>query len=167
MALPSRQEQIQGVQAELARSRGLPPYEAIDAAWLALLKATNMLPGKNEHVRTAALLQRLTPDSIRPVLHSAAVNTLLNLTPPLESLLTAAHEEIDGPHTARQLDVVRSQRQNTPHEALTKLVSVLRRVRNRRMHGFKTPDGPRDEEILTAATDILQQLGAVVLATLP
>jgi hypothetical protein len=95
------------------------------------------------------------------------VEKLLNLNPPLESLLTAPNEKNDAPRTARQLDSVRKDREASPHEALTKLVSVLRRVRNRRMHGFKAPDGPRDIEILTAATDILQKLGAVALETLP
>jgi len=36
---------------------------------------------------------------------------------------------------------------------------VLKRVRNRRAHGFKTPDGPRDRDILEASADILQSLG--------
>lgn len=166
MPLPSQAEQIQGIATELARSQGLPPYEAIDAAWLALLKAANTMPGQDEHERTATLLRRLPQDRLRPVLFCAGVETLLALDPPLESLLTAQHEEIDGPRTARQLDIVRTKREAEPYAALGKLVSVLRRVRNRRMHGFKTPDGPRDQEILTAATETLQRLGAVVLEVL-
>ncbi len=166
MSVLSTAKQIEGVKAELARSYGLSPYEAIDAAWLSLLKAANLCPGGDEIERMAALLQRMPLDGIRPILLCAAVDALLNLNPPLESLLTVPHEEIDPARTARQLDVVRAQRETAPHEALTKLVRVLRRVRNRRMHGFKTPDGPRDQEILTAATDILQQLGTVAVDTI-
>lgn len=168
MSVPSTAEQIQDVRAELERSRrSASSYDAIDAAWLALLKAVNLCPGDDEHKRTAALLQQLPADRITSVLLSAGVETLLDLDPPLESILTSPHEEIDGHRTARQLDVVRRERESSPHGALTKLVSVLRRVRNRRMHGFKAPDGrPRDDVILTAATDILQQLDEVALETL-
>jgi hypothetical protein len=163
MSVLSTAKQLEGAKAELARSYDLSPYEAIDAAWLALLKTANLCPGDDEIERMAALLQRMPLDGIRPILLCAAVDALLNLSPPLESLLTAPHEEIEADRTARQFDVVRAKRETAPHEALTKLVSVLRRVRNRRMHGFKTPDAPRDQEILTAATSILQQLGGVGL----
>lgn len=158
-------EQLKGITRELDRSRGLPAYEAIDAAWLALLKSANLMAGTDEHERITSLLEQLPEDRIHLMLLCASVDSLLDLQPPLESVLSEPHEEIDAARTARQLAVVRAKRDTEPIAALQKLVSVLKRVRNRRMHGFKTPDGPRDQEILMPSADILQQLAAIVLDT--
>jgi hypothetical protein len=150
---------LTAIRAELARSRGLPAYEAVDVAWVAVIKAANLLPGNSEHDRMLALLNRLPEAPLIAVLRSDAVNALLNLDPPLESLLTARHERIDKDRTARELALVRTKRDTEPREALHNLASVLKRVRNRRAHGFKTPAGPRDTEILAATASILQKIG--------
>lgn len=159
-------EQLRGIRAELARSRGLSAYEAVDVAWVAVVKTANLLPGNSEHDRMLALLDRLPENCIRPVLQRQAVDTLLNLNPPLESLLTANYERLNAPRTAEELAIVRAKRASDPKEALCKLADVLKRVRNRRAHGFKTPKGPRDKEILEASADILQTLGEAAVDAL-
>jgi hypothetical protein len=159
-------ERLKGISAEILRSRGLPAYEAVDVAWVALVKAANLLPGKSEHDRMLALLLRLPETPLRSILQSEALNVLLYLNPPLESLVTAPHERLDKERTAEELEFVRAYRDNEPKEAFRRLANVLKRVRNRRAHGFKTPDGPRDSEILEAATDILQSLGDIAVDTL-
>jgi hypothetical protein len=152
-------KQLSGIRAELLRCSNLPAYEAVDVAWVAVVKIANLLPGNSEHYRMVALLDRLPENCLRQVLQRSAVDALLNLDPLLESLLTANHERLNASRTAGELAVVRARRENDPKEALRKLADVLKRVRNRRAHGFKTPDGPRDKEILETSADILQTLG--------
>lgn len=156
-------EQLKCIRAELARSRSLHPYEAVDVAWVAVVKTANLLPGNSEHDRMLALLDRLPENHLRPILQRQSVDTLLDLDPPLESILTAKHERVNAPRTATELAIVRAKRGSDPKQALRSLADVLKRVRNRRAHGFKTPEGARDKEILEASADILQTLGEVAV----
>lgn len=160
-------EQLEAIRAELARSSDLPAYEALDVAWVAVIKVANLLSGDSEHRRLIALLNRLPEDSIRPVLQQKEVDILLNLDPPLESILTSPpHERLSADRTVRELTVVREKRGKEPREALRNLTKVLKRVRNRRAHGFKTSDGPRDLEILRASADILRNIGEIAIHAL-
>jgi hypothetical protein len=59
---------LKRISSELARSRGLAPYEAVDVAWVAVVKTANLLPGNSEHERMLALLNRLSEDSSRDLL---------------------------------------------------------------------------------------------------
>jgi len=151
--------QREAARAELRRSYDLSPYEAVDVAWVAVIKLANLLPGASEHKRLLALLDRLPPERIQSILSREAVDTLLNLNPPLESVLNMPHERLDVERTAQELAFVREHRVDDPKLALLKLAKVLKRVRNRRAHGFKTPYGPRDQEILSAAAPLLQAVG--------
>lgn len=159
-------EQLKGIRAELSRSRRLPAYEGVDVAWVTVVKTANLLTGDSEHDRMLALLDRLPENCLRLILQRHAVDTLLNLDPPLESLLTAKYERLNAPRTSGELAVVRTKRASDPKVALRSLADVLKRVRNRRAHGFKTPNGPRDKEILEASADILQTLGEAAVDTL-
>ena len=129
-------EELKSIGTEISRSRDLPPYEAVDVAWVALVKAANLLAGKSEGKRMFALVARLPEAGMRAILQREAVNALINLDPPLESVLTSPHEELDQKLTAEQLEIVRSKRDTHPKEALENLGLVLKRVRNRRAHGF-------------------------------
>lgn len=124
-------EQLKSIRAEFTRSRGLPAYEAVDVAWVAIVKTANLLPGKSEHERMYALLDRLPENRLLPILQRQAVDTLLNLDPPLESLLTATHERLDAKRTEAELFLVRKKRLTEPKQALLSLAGVLKRVRNR------------------------------------
>jgi hypothetical protein len=144
---------------EINRTFGLPSYEAFDFAWIAVIKIANMLPGSKEHVRLLELGERLSDDAIRYILHREEVDTLLELKPPLETILSFSHERLDAERTRRELEQVRLCRDSNPRVALRNLVEVLKRIRNRRAHGFKTPEGPRDDEILGAAVWLVRLLG--------
>ncbi len=144
---------------ELNRSLDLPVYDAFDRAWIAVVKIANTLPGSKEHDRMLGLLELLSDDAVREVLHSPAVHTLLGLDPPLESVLTFPHERLDRDRTAVLLQDVRKHHAGDPKLALQRLAEVLKRIRNRRAHGFKTPEGPRDNEILGAALARLRLIG--------
>jgi hypothetical protein len=135
--------QIESARSEIRRSYGLSPYEAVDVAWVSIIKLSNLLPDTSEHKRLLSLLERLPSDSVSEILQLPAIDTLLNLHPPLESVLSVPHERLDAERTAKELAAVRANRHTSPEVALQNLAEVLKRIRNRRAHGFKTSEGPR------------------------
>ena len=151
---------------DLNRTFKLPPYEGVDVAWVAVIKMANLLPVRTEDRRLEALLEQLPEDSLRSILAGEAVQALLDLEPPLESAQAFKHERLDAERTARELEEVRQLRETEPRVALLSLAHVLKRVRNRRARGFKTTEGPRDQEILSASVKILRELGAAVAEAL-
>jgi len=158
--------QLESAFSDLKRAVSLKPYEAVDVAWVAIIKMANLLPGKSEHLRLKQLLEKLPDDQIKILLKSPAVEELLNLDPPLESLMYHKHERLNFDRTRDELEVVKAEREENPKLALEKLAYVLKRIRNRRAHGFKTPEGPRDQQILSATTQILQELGKIAVEVL-
>ena len=144
--------------AELQRSNDLSDYEAVDVAWVSMVKAANTRQEPNEHKRLVALLDQADAAVVKTVLHLPQVDTLLNLQPPLESILTSPHERLDLERTAREMNSVREKRDQDPKAALRALAEILKRIRNRRAHGFKTLYAPRDQEILGAAAPVLRAM---------
>lgn len=145
--------------SDLKRSYKLSDYEAVDIAWISVIKLANILAGKTEPKRLLALLECLPEQHVRNVLANPAVDELLNLNPPIESVLSAEHERLEKDRVAQELDCIRELRAADPKTALRNLAEILKRIRNRRAHGFKTPDGPRDKPILSAAARLLQCIG--------
>ncbi len=152
-------QELESAIEELNRSHSLPVYEGFDVAWLAVLKIANLLPGVTEGVRMAELLNRLSEDSARHIVKSKEIDTLINPEPPLESILSSPHERLNRDGTRQELESVRLHRNDDPKLALEKLAAVLKRIRNRRSHGFKSPTGPRDVEILGAGLLLLRLVG--------
>jgi hypothetical protein len=157
--------QMETAWAELKRSYGLSDYEAVDVAWVALIKTANLLTGKSERSRLSALLESLPEDRVRVLLAHEAIDSLLSLDPPLETVLSMPHERLDPARTAKELAALRENRDRNPKLALLNLAEILRRIRNRRAHGFKTPYGLRDQQILGAAAPILRAVGELSIET--
>lgn len=155
--------QIEIARSELQRSCELSDYEAVDVAWVAIVKVANTLPDANEHKRLVALLDRASEDAVRKVLSHPGVDALLTLDPPLETILASHHERLNAERTAADLKDICELRRSDPKAALRSLIEVLKRIRNRRAHGFKTAYAPRDNEILGAAAPILRALGEVAI----
>ncbi len=147
--------------AELERSRKLSDYEAVDVAWVAMVKAANTRHEPNEHKRLVALLVQVDKQEVRRVLHMPEVDALLTLQPPLESILASPHERLDLARTLAEINEVREKRAHEPEAAIRALAEILKRIRNRRAHGFKTPYAPRDQEVLAAAAPILREMARV------
>ena len=105
-----------------------------------------------------ALVGRFPVAQMREVLHDPAVESLLTLDPPLETVLTDPYERLYPEDAKRALDQIREQRDANPREALLGLGEILKRIRNKRVHGFKTRSGVRDHEILGVARLILLRL---------
>ena len=131
------------------------PYEAVDVLWVALVKVANTYEGSEEHPRMLALVESMPREKIRQVLQLPAVDELLNLDPPLETVLADRHERLYPEATEEAIKTIQSKRDEDPKTALIALGEVLKRIRNKRAHGFKTRKGPRDAEILSATKSIL------------
>lgn len=140
---------------EVAAASDQNPYEAVDVLWVTLVKAANTMPGANEHRRMLALVEAMPLEAVQQVLQLPAVDDLLDLDPPLETVLSDLHERLAAEATQAAIETVRSKRHVQPKEALIALGELLKRIRNKRAHGFKTRKGPRDQEILSAAKPIL------------
>lgn len=143
---------------DLQTATELSDYEATEVLWVALVKMSNLLPESNEHRRMLALVARIPGRDIQRLLESSAVGELINLNPPLESVISGPHERLDFTATLQAIRTVRSAKVGTPHEAMVGLGEILKRIRNKRAHGFKTRSGPRDQEILHAARRVLAEL---------
>jgi hypothetical protein len=149
---------LRSIVEDLRTATELSDYEATEVLWVALVKMSNLLPESNEHRRMLALVARIPGRDIQRLLESPAVGDLLNLDPPLETVISSPHERLDLAATLQAIRTVRSAQDGSPHEAMVGLGEILKRVRNKRAHGFKTRSGPRDQEILRAARRALAEL---------
>ncbi len=140
---------------DIGSASDLSDYEATEVLWVALVKLGNLMAEGNEHRRMLSLVRRMPAHELQELLGSSGVADLINVDPPLETILSSPHERLNAPSTARAIETIRSSGNNNPHEAAVALGEILKRVRNKRAHGFKTRSGPRDQEILRAARQIL------------
>jgi hypothetical protein len=146
---------IEEIRDDVDSSLQKSDYEAVDVLWVALLKAANLRDEPNERSRMLGLVLGMEEQGIRCLLQSDAVNALLNLDPPLETVLTNQYERLATRETAEELKLIRDQRANSPATAIVALGGVLKRIRNKRAHGFKSAQGPRDQVILGSARQLL------------
>ena len=84
-----RSAQTDSVRRDLLQGRKLAPYEALDISWVAIIKLANLFSENDEHQRLLTLLDRLPAESAAKILELPAVYVLLNLEPPLETVLSA------------------------------------------------------------------------------
>lgn len=149
---------LRSIVEDLRTAAELSDYEATEVLWVALVKMSNLLPESNEHRRMLALVARIPGRDIQRLLESPAVGELISLDPPLETVISSPHERLDFAATLQAIRTVRSAQNEAPHEAMVGLGEILKRVRNKRAHGFKTRSGPRDQEILRSARRVLAEL---------
>lgn len=143
---------------DVEASKKLPDYEAVEVLWVALVKLANLMPGGNEHKRMCILVDRIPIQCVGAIVRSQAVSGLLDLDPSLETHQSSSYERLNAIATAETLQSIKNLRDTNPREALLALGELLKRIRNKRSHGFKTRKGPRDAIILTAAREILLAL---------
>jgi len=153
------------IREDVERAKKLSAYEAVDVLWVALIKAANLCDGQNELARLTNLVAKFDARALSTILESPAVDQLLALDPPLETVLHDRYECLQPIETMQAINAIRKNRKLAPHEAVLRLGSILKRIRNKRAHGFKSSEGPRDQEILSAARSILANLCSL-LATL-
>lgn len=139
-------------------------YVAVNTLWVALLRLANEQPGRTEKDRMCALVRRIPAGEAEAIVTDPAVDELLGIDPPLETVLVSPHERNDTENARKTIEAVRLDRTNDPTSALMNLGSLLKRIRNKREHGFKTRHRPRDLTILKEARNILDILCRSALA---
>jgi hypothetical protein len=149
---------IDDVRSHLEAAASQSDYTAVNTLWIALLKLANLEDGKSEFIRMVTLVHRIPEGIVQDIVNDPAVDVLLNLDPPLETVVSHPREELKAAEVTAALDDVRTQRAVTPRGALVRLGFVLKSIRNKREHGFKTQAGPRDTEILRSARQLLVKL---------
>jgi len=104
-----------------------------------------------------ALVRQLPEAEVRAIVDLPDIDVLLNLDPPLGTILSP-HERSDVESIRRSVEAVGIERTANPVEALLNMGWLLKQIRDKREHGFKTRFGPRDAEILRAARNVLEAL---------
>ena len=160
------QEDVNSAIADLIEAWHHRPYDAFSCNWICLLRLANLLDPSSEHKRLVQLLQILPEESATHVLEDPSVEALIGIQPPLESIISSRHERLDEQKARRLIETTRAQKKRDPKAAIISLTEILKRIRNRREHGFKTPDGPRDEEILGNGAAILRTMVLIAAETL-
>jgi hypothetical protein len=158
-------DKITAIAREAADARMLRPYGAVNGLWVCVVKLANLMPRiAEEHEQIASLLRGFSREEALMIVSDRGVDDLLNLQPPLETVLAENSEKLYPLPAARQLERIRNRRTSDPRAALMALFEILQRIRNKREHGFKTPEGPRDDQILGAAALVLNRLVTMALA---
>jgi hypothetical protein len=146
---------------EIISTQSLPDYKAFDAMWAALTKVVNVMQGEGERERDLdrqrmeSLFKKLSEEEIKRLLKDGSVDSLIFLEPPLETILADPDEKAVEDSTMRIIAEVRSSRDSAPREALANLGEILRRLRDKLAHGFKTESRPGNNEVLLLARKIL------------
>ncbi|MBO1224915.1 MAG: hypothetical protein JYX80_10860 [Candidatus Scalindua sediminis] len=156
--------------SEIVSTQSLPDCEAVDALWVALTNAVSLMKSASASERDSkgmsALVENFSDEEIKRLLNDGSVDSLVFLDPPLETVLADPDEKPDEDSTMRAIGEIRSSREADPRKALINLGEILKRIRNKRAHGFKTESGPRDKEILSPTRKILYLLCMLAISKL-
>lgn len=156
------ESKLSQIMTEAGDALALPDYAAFNGLWICLVKMANLLPGVGEeHEQIVALFRRLPRPALVSVTMDAGVDQLLELDPPLETIVADPRERMHTSKASRELERIRSRRKSDPKAAMASLFEILQRIRDKREHGFKTPNGQRDATIIQATVLILRRLCAV------
>jgi hypothetical protein len=138
------------------------PYHAFDAAW----KAFNVLYEAEYREGMSNQERDLIPRAVQRL--ESVASDLLDRLPvepflALDPIFEEKAWERSGEKKTGKHDTVRKQLQRrfagrSPVADLQALVDALYVVRCNLAHGFKTPDGPRDREVLTAAAPLVVEI---------
>ncbi len=143
---------------ELAIADEQSDYVAVELLWNVLVKAAHSHNDCEEYKRIQSLLAGINTAEVAHLMNHTAIDALLQLKPPLETILVDSNEQLKIKQAAEELKTIEANRFRNPRKALDSLFFVLKRIRNKRVHGFKSPNGPRDGEILGAARPLVSAL---------
>lgn len=146
----------------LAEANGQADYMAVDLLWVGFLKAAMSEEATEEWQRRQALVRRLPVETARQITHLPEVDALLDLDPPLDTILRRREEAPGGVKVWAAS--VRDNRGRDPVRAAQALLKILGNIRNKRAHGFKSIHGPRDEVVLRCARVLLEAYLRAIIA---
>lgn len=152
-------EGLDGAIRDLNKTFYLPPYQGFEVAWLAIIKLADSFPDKTELDRMASLMKIIPEDKVKEILSDSAVDELLNIRPLLDTILSTPYDRLDPVPVSHSLKELIRLRAIDPRAALTILIVVLSKIRDRRVHGFQTQQGSRDEVIFRASLRLLCKFG--------
>lgn len=152
---------VNSVRDELEAASRLGPYAGFELAYVCLIKLSlselderdfnSLSPVKRESRRLFKMVARLPEERMREILELPQVDGLLSINPPLGTYRSHEKEEIYESDARRGLKRIRLNRTSDPREALGSLMYLLKMIRNKREHGFKSPNVARDQAILAPA----------------
>jgi hypothetical protein len=151
-------EQFDLTVEDMIKAITLSDYEAVEVLWVALIKFSNLLSETSEHKRMENLVSQLSIESLNYIISDPSIDELLKLEPPLETILVNPHERLCSVETKQAISNFYACRGNKPIESVLSLGEILKRIRNKRAHGFKTRSGPRDQVILRTTRRVLQRM---------
>jgi hypothetical protein len=164
---------IDPVRDELEVAARLDPYTGFEQAYVCLVKLSLkepdsprfefLCPAERETRRLLKMVARLPLARMEGILNLPQVDELLNIDPPLETYRSHEKEEMNEDHAREDITTIRSKRNSSSEQALYSLVFLLKTIRNKREHGFKSPKGSRDQEILAPAQVIVVALAEACL----
>jgi hypothetical protein len=160
----ARPTDLDSIRALVNSAVGSTPYDAFPKLWVSLLKLALPEQGDDEFGRVNQLVRRLPISKAKEILGMREVSSLLALEPPLEKILSDQHERLAFLEVQRAIKTIRTKADRSPQTALAALCFLLKTIRNKSEHGFKTPDGPRDQEILAAASPLVAAIVSECLA---
>lgn len=146
------------IQSEIKRAKVLSDGEAIEVLWEALTRMAVLRDDSTGQQGVPKLLDAIQEEDVRPILDLGAVETLIYLDPPLETILAGPHEGDEPVRIEKAVGYVRSSRQSDPRKALRSLGEMLESIRDKKGEGFQTPSGPMDDAILSSARALLAAL---------
>ncbi len=155
---------IDQIRRELAAASNLDDYAGFGQVYVCIVKLALAEPDPEEFARIKTLAGRLSDPQVSRILQLPQVDDLLDIKPPLETILCHKNEELRSIETAEAIEILRSSRNSKPRKALRSLLFLLKNIRNKVKHGFKSPEGPRDREILSAARPIVVAIAESCLA---
>ncbi len=162
-----KKSEIDKIFNELNSTFHMNPYDAFERCWILLVKISNTISSKpNEHKRMLDLLKILDEKEIKSILTNAGVRELMNLNPPLEHILYNKHEHLDKSKVINSFSIIKNHNEENMKEAIVALSEILKKIRNKRAHGFKAPNGPRDNQILSASTKIVRHMVGLIAENL-
>jgi hypothetical protein len=131
---------------------------AINTLWLALTKLAKQESGALEFDRLLAVVNRISEATMRAITEHRALDSLLALQPPLETLLSNPHETLRTKKVTAAIQRLRSSRSSDPQAALAALLYLLKTVHDKRDHSFKSRHGVREDEVTFPSRVLLDQL---------
>jgi hypothetical protein len=156
--------------SEIVSTQSLPDYEAVDALWVALTNTASLMKSASASERDSkgmsSLVEKFSDEEIKRLLNDGSVDSLVFLDPPLETVLADSDEKPHEDSNMRIIAKIRSSRDSDPRETLINLGEILKRICDKRVHGFKTESGPRDKEILSPTRKILYLLCMLAISKL-
>src|SRR5688572_2019048 len=94
---------INEFEKEFGQTKTLNAYNRFTQLWHLLLKISMDEPSKEEFKRVMSFISQLSKGSIFRVLANPGIDQLINLDPPLETILAHQHERLDFQNAQRSI----------------------------------------------------------------